>query len=153
MLNSDCAGYMPTRPDVVVNWAAQEGVDTLRFFFLSQGDPSLALVTPSGKVLCSDNLNPLVLDPYIEVENPEEGQYLAFLGTSQAGVNYPGFLVVTSKEINPAILDLAQLLPRRVDPRGILSLSPWTSLSSTPRRLCSPRPERWQRPTYRSSRS
>jgi hypothetical protein len=104
---------------VVVNWEEQADVETLRFFFLSMGDPSLMLVTPGGDVLCSDDLNPLVLDPYIEIKNPEPGAYTAFLGTYEGDAVYPGFLVVTSQDVNPATMDLAQLFPRNVDPRGV----------------------------------
>jgi hypothetical protein len=32
---------------------------------------------------------------------------------------YPGFLVVTSYDVNPATMDLAQLFPREIDPRGV----------------------------------
>jgi heat shock protein HslJ len=118
-LGDTCLFTVPDRPDVVVNWEAEEGVDALKFFFLSMGDPSLMLVTPSGKVLCSDDLNPLVLDPYIEVQNPEPGRYAAFLGSYEGDAVYPGFLVVTSLDYNPATMDLAQLFPRQVDPRGL----------------------------------
>ena len=118
-LGPGCGFFIPFRPDVTINWEKQDGVDMLRFFFLSMGDSSLVLVTPSGQVLCNDDLNPLVLDPYIEVQNPEAGRYAAFLGTYEGDVVYPGFMVVSSHDINPATMDLAQLFPRHVDPRGI----------------------------------
>jgi len=118
-LGEGCSFFIPNRPDVVINWEAQEGVDALKFFFLSMGDPSLMLVTPSGKVLCNDDLNPLVLDPYIEVQNPEAGRYVAFLGSYESDAVYPGFLVTTSLNFNPATMDLNQLFPRQVDPRGV----------------------------------
>ena len=118
-LGAGCSFFVPFRPDVVINWEEQEDTDALRFFFLSMGDPSLALVTPSGQVLCNDDLNPLVLDPYIEIKNPEPGRYTAFLGSYEGDAVYPGFLVVTSHDVNPATMDLAQLFPRHVDPRGI----------------------------------
>jgi hypothetical protein len=60
-----------------------------------------------------------VLDPYIEIKNPEAGRYAAFLGNYEGDAVYPGFLVVTSQNLNPATMDIAQLLPRQVDPRGI----------------------------------
>jgi serine protease Do len=118
-LGASCSFFVPPRPDVVINWEGQEDVDTLRFFFLSMGDPSMMLITPSGEVLCNDDLNPLVLDPYIEVKNPEVGQYSAFMGTYEGDAVYPGFLVVTSQDLNPATMDLARMFPRHVDPRGI----------------------------------
>jgi heat shock protein HslJ len=118
-LGEGCSFFIPSRPDVVINWEAQEGVDTLKFFFLSMGDPSLMLVTPSGQIICNDDLNPLVLDPYIEVQNPEAGRYVAFLGSFENDAVYPGFLVTTSLDFNPANMDLGQLFPRQVDPRGV----------------------------------
>ena len=130
---------------MVFNWKPQDGVDKLRFFFLSMGDPSLVIVTPSGSVLCSDNLNPLVRDPYIEVENPEEGQYIAFLGTNQEGVNYPGFVVVTTKDFNPATMNIAQLFPRKVDPRGIPQALDLNDLRSKTRLHTNPIRNAWQR--------
>ena len=123
-LGAGCDFFIPTRPDVVVNWEQQDDVEKLRFFFLSMGDPGLALVTPSGKVLCSDDLNPLVLDPYIEVENPEPGTYTAFLGSYEGDAVYPGFLVVTSQDLNPSNMDLTQLFPRNIDPRGVPQVLP-----------------------------
>lgn len=123
-LGENCIFTIPNRPDAVVNWEAQEGVNTLKFFFLSMGDPSLLLVTPSGKVLCNDDLNSLVLDPFLEVKDPEPGRYTAFLGSKQGEAVYPGFLVVTSQDLDPATLDLAQLFPRQVDRRGVPRLLP-----------------------------
>jgi len=118
-LGAGCGFFIPPRPDVVINWEEQEDVETLRFFFLSMGDPSMVLVTPSGEVICNDDLNPLVLDPYIEVKNPEPGRYSAFMGTFEGDAVFPGFLVVTSSDLNPATMDLARMFPRHVDPRGI----------------------------------
>jgi len=118
-LGPACNVFIPFRPDVVVNWEGQENVENLKFFFLSMGDPSMVLVTPSGEVLCNDDLNPLVLDPYIEIKDPEPGRYVVFMGNYENDAIYPGFLVVTSQDINPATMDLAQLFPRQVDPRGV----------------------------------
>jgi len=118
-LGEGCGFFIPSRPDVVVNWEEQADVEKLRFFLLSMGDLSLALVTPSGKVLCNDDLNPLVTDPYVEVENPEAGKYALFLGSYEGDAIYPGFVVVTTQDINPATMDIAQLFPRIIDPRGV----------------------------------
>ena len=123
-LGPGCNVYIPFRPDVVVNWEGQENVDALKFFFLSMGDPSMVLITPSGEVLCNDDLNPLVLDPYMEIKDPEPGRYVVFMGNYENDAVYPGFLVVTSHDVNPATMDLAQLFPRQVDPRGIPEVLP-----------------------------
>jgi heat shock protein HslJ len=118
-LGPGCSGFIPTRPDVVVDWEKQPDVKSLRFFLLTLGDPSMVMVTPSGKVICSDDLNPLVLDPYIEIKDPEPGRYTLFLGTYEGDAAYPGFLVVTTHNLNPATLDIAHMFPRHIDPRGI----------------------------------
>lgn len=117
-LGEACVGTISSRPDVVFEWNGYEGIDMLRVFFLSLGDPTLVLVTPSGDVLCNDDLNPLVLDPFIEMENPEPGRYAAFVGNFEADMVDAGFLVITSQEYDPATLDIAQLFPRDVDPRA-----------------------------------
>jgi heat shock protein HslJ len=123
-LGESCKFFVPERPDVLIEWEEPVEADTLRVFFLSMGDPSLMLVTPDGQVMCSDDLNPLVLDPYLEIPNPEPGQYAAFMGAYEGEAVYPGFLVVTTHDINPATMDLARLFPREVDPRGVPEVLP-----------------------------
>ena len=118
-LGEACTGTIPTQPDVVFNWEEHEGLDTLSVFTLSMGDPTLVLVTPSGEVLCNDDFNPLVLDPFIEIKYPEVGRYAAFLGSFENDAVEPSFLVITSHDLNPATMDLTQLFPRHVDPRAV----------------------------------
>jgi len=117
-LGPGCTGTIPSRPDVVINWSGYEGVDRLRVFFLSLADPTLVLVTPNGEVLCNDDLNPLMLDPFIEINDPQPGRYAAYVGNFEPDMVNPGFLVVTTQEYDPATLDIAQLFPRDVDPRA-----------------------------------
>jgi hypothetical protein len=120
-LVSGCSGIIPSRPDIVFNWEGHEGIEKLRIFFLSMGDPTLVLVTPSGELLCNDDLNPLMLDPMVEVQNPQPGRYAVFIGAFDADEIDPGFLVVTSQDYDPATLDISQLFPREVDPRAAVS--------------------------------
>ena len=117
-LGEGCTGWIPTQPDVVFNWEEHEGLDTLKVFTISLGDPTLVLVTPSGEVLCADDFNPLVLDPMIELKDPEVGRYAAFIGSFENDAVEPGFLVITSHDIDPARMDLAQMFPRHIDPRA-----------------------------------
>jgi hypothetical protein len=120
LLGIGCAGVVPATPDVVVEWTADERVDALRFFILSVGDPSLVVVTPSGEILCNDDLNPLMLDPMIEVPSPEEGRYAIYVGVFETQATFPGILVVTGLPLDPATFELGSLLPDRgVDPRAI----------------------------------
>jgi heat shock protein HslJ len=118
-LGEACTGMIPTQPDVVFNWEEHEGLETLSVFTLSMGDPTLVLVTPSGEVLCSDDFNPLVLDPFIEIKDPQVGRYAAFLGSFENDAVEPSFFVITSQDLNPATMDLTQLFPRHVDPRAV----------------------------------
>ncbi|MFL7893611.1 MAG: META domain-containing protein, partial [Anaerolineales bacterium] len=118
-LSENCTGIIPSQPDVVFNWEEHAGLDTLKIFTLSLGDPTLVLVTPSGDVLCSDDFNPLVLDPLIEITNPQVGRYAAFLGSFEGDAVEPGFLVITSHDLNPANMDLSQMFPRHLDPRAL----------------------------------
>jgi heat shock protein HslJ len=120
-LGPGCTGMIPSRPDVVFNWEGYEGINQLRVFFLSQGDPTMVLVTPSGEALCNDDLNPLMLDPFIEIKDPQPGRYAAFIGSFEPDMVHPGFLVVTTQEYDPVTLDISQLFPREVDPRTAAS--------------------------------
>ena len=123
-LGQGCAGTIDERPDVVLNWSADEAVATLRIFLLSMGDPSLVVVTPTGEIICNDDLNPLMLDPYLEVADPQPGRYAIYLGSFEGDVTTPGFLVVTSQELSPATLDLAQLFPHTVNPGAVAEPQP-----------------------------
>jgi hypothetical protein len=116
LLGAECAGTIPAQPDVVLNWTADEAVESLRFFFLSAGDPTMLIVTPDGEYLCNDDVNPLLLDPMIEVENPAEGRYAIFMGAFENDAVLPGFLTITSQDYTPANLNLGDLLQREVDP-------------------------------------
>ncbi|MEZ4660804.1 MAG: hypothetical protein R2911_24905 [Caldilineaceae bacterium] len=118
-LGPGCAGTIDERPDVVLNWSADETVDILRIFFLSMSDPSMVVVTPDGDVVCNDDLNPLVLDPYLEFENPAPGRYAIFIGSFEGEVMTPGFLVVTGQEYSPATMDIAQMFPRQTNPGAV----------------------------------
>jgi hypothetical protein len=65
------------------------------------------------------DLNPLVLDPYIEISEPSPGRYAIFMGSFEEDATEPGFLVFTGHDLNPATLDLAHIVPREVDPAAL----------------------------------
>lgn len=118
-LGQGCAGMVDERPDVILNWSEDESVDILRLFFLSMGDPSMVVVTPDGDVVCNDDLNPLVLDPYLEFDNPVPGRYAIFIGSFEGNTTTPGFLVATGQEYSPATMDIAQMFPRHANPGAV----------------------------------
>ncbi|MCA9902995.1 MAG: hypothetical protein KC547_03985 [Anaerolineae bacterium] len=118
-LGAGCTGIIPVAPDVVVNWEEDTTIDKLRIFFFSTGDPTMVVVTPNGETLCNDDVNPLVLDPMIEIENPASGRYAIFMGSFEGDAIEPGFLVFTSSDLNPATLDLSTLVPAETNPDAI----------------------------------
>lgn len=118
-LGAGCAGTVDERPDVVLHWRTDETVDTLRLFFLSMGDPTIVVVTPNGDVVCNDDLNPLVLDPYLEFENPAPGRYAVYIGSFEGKATTPGFLVATGQDYSPATMEIAQMFPRQIIPGAV----------------------------------
>lgn len=120
-LGNGCTGVIAPQPDVVLNWAGDDTVETLRILLLSTGDPSLVVVTPAGDVLCNDDFNPLMLDSYLEIPTPAAGRYAIFVGSFEPEAHFPALLAMTTLDYNPATLDLAQLLPRQVDPAAAVT--------------------------------
>ncbi len=106
-----CTGTVAASPDVVLEWTEDATVDRLRIFFTSNGDSTLVIVTPDGYALCADDLNPLELDPMIDIANPESGSYAIYVGSFEGDAVEPGFLVFTSGDYSPATLDLAAFAP------------------------------------------
>lgn len=123
-LGTVCAGVIAEQPDVVLEWAQDDAVESLRIFFLSLGDPTLVVVTPSGDILCNDDYSPLVADPYLSIDAPEAGRYAIYVGSFEDAAVEPGFLVVSSQELNPAVMDLAQMFPRQANPDAVRNPQP-----------------------------
>lgn len=123
-LGATCAGFVAEQPDVVLDWTEDATVATLRIFMLSLGDPTLVVVTPSGDVLCSDDYSPLVADPYVSIDAPETGRYAIYAGAFEDAAMAPGFLVITSHDFNPAVMDLAQMFPRHANPDAVRNPQP-----------------------------
>lgn len=96
-LGTGCAGYINGVPDYQLTW---EGVSrALRIFYISEGDTTLVVRTPSGKYSCNDDfedLNPLVLLP-----NPEVGEYDIWVGSYVQNEYLGGYLMFTEQESSP----------------------------------------------------
>lgn len=118
-LADNCTGTIPVTPDVVVNWQEDTTIDRLRIFFFGGGDATMVVVTPDGSVLCNDDVNPLVLNPMIDIEAPATGRYAIFMGSFEGHAIEPGFLVFTSTDLNPVTLDLGALVPVELNPDAI----------------------------------
>ncbi|MEZ4639476.1 MAG: hypothetical protein R2856_31710 [Caldilineaceae bacterium] len=115
----NCAGVIDESPEVVLEWVENEWVDTLRIFMLSLGDPTLVVVTPEGDIVCNDDLNPLVLDPYLEFENPTPGRYAIYVGSFNGAVNTPGFPHHHHAGFQPSHVGHHADVPRHVSPDAI----------------------------------
>jgi hypothetical protein len=114
-LGDGCIGVIPVAPDVVVNWEEDTSIEHLRIFFVGDGDSTMVIVTPDGSVLCNDDLNPLALNPMIEIANPVSGRYAIFMGSFAENAIEPGLLVFTSSALTPLNFDITALVPSPAD--------------------------------------
>jgi len=106
-----CTGVVGAQPDVILDWTEDETVENLRIFFTSDGDPTMVVVAPDGTVFCSDDGNPLELDPVVDLPSPATGSYSIYIGSFEGDGVVPGFLVFTSGDYSPATLDLSIFAP------------------------------------------
>lgn len=131
-VSSECAGFIPAVPSVVINWTGD--IEVLRLYTYTNDDPVMVVVTPGGDVLCNDDMNPVVLDAAVEIDNPMEGRYAVHVGSYAAGTESHGFLAVTELDYNIATTDLSPLLIRReIDPVLSAPSSPASALNRAPR--------------------
>jgi heat shock protein HslJ len=123
LLSPDCTGYIHRNPVVTVNWTGT--ADLLRAFFYSDSDTTLVVLTPDGKLVCSDNANEQLLDPVLEVKNPVPGAYRIWVGSTASRQRVPGILVLTTKpEINLDTFELAKLVRRPTIPVTLAKPAP-----------------------------
>jgi hypothetical protein len=114
-LGEGCSGYVNAAPALTLDWEGE--ADFAEFFYLSDHDPVMVIETPSGEFLCNDDANEQLLDPVIELPNPEQGVYNVWVGTFDEGQRFPGILVITGRpEINIGTFNLAGLVQRDAIP-------------------------------------
>jgi len=89
----ECKGHVTKNPTVSVDYKGK--ADMLKVFFYSDGDPTLIVQTPDGKVLCNDNTNAVLRDPTVTLSKPAKGRYDIWVGSALARDLIPGFLVFT----------------------------------------------------------
>lgn len=112
--NSQCTGFIDNAPNLAFSWSG--AADSLHIFFESDMDTTLLVITPSGEFACNDdtagssNLNPLVT-----LENPEEGDYLVFVGRFDPQYTVSGTLTVT-ETVDAAPAPLAVEVPEAIAP-------------------------------------
>jgi hypothetical protein len=95
----------------VVKWTG--AADQVRAFFYSDGDPTLLVLTPNGEVLCNDNASDQLLDPFVEIKNPADGDYRIWVGSAAKNQLVPGVLVLTAQPgIDLGTFKLGNLIKR-----------------------------------------
>jgi hypothetical protein len=127
LLSSKCNGYIHRQPVVTVNWSGE--ADMARVFYVSDGDPTLVVLTPKGELLCNDNAHAQLLDPFIEIEKPAAGQYRIWVGSAAKNQLIPGVLVLTTKPgVDLGTFELGKLIkrpliPQKITPSAAMTLS------------------------------
>lgn len=96
-IGADCRGNAAANPDHQIQWSGSAAL--LRIFFVSDGDTTLVVRTPSGQFLCNDDF-PGGLNPLVDVANPAAGTYDVWVGTFGSSDVVPGTLYITSSNSN-----------------------------------------------------
>lgn len=111
MLAEGCSGFVHHEPIVSIDWEGE--AEFAEIFFYSDHDPTLVIQTPDGEYLCSDDTNPLLLDPSIEIQNPAKGEYDIWVGSFHPNQLLPGVLVLTTRpDVNVGSFSLDDLIVR-----------------------------------------
>jgi heat shock protein HslJ len=125
LLSGKCSGYINRQPVVTVNWSGE--ADMARIFFYSDGDPTLTVLTPKGELLCNDNANAQLLDPFVELAKPVAGQYRIWVGSAAKNQLIPGILVLTTKPgVDLGTFEVGKLIKRPLIPQTIPPTAPVT---------------------------
>ena len=112
-LGANCAGFIAEAPDYVVGYA---GGDALRIAATSDEDTTLAVMTPTGEVLCNDDFNGL--NPGLVVENAVAGDYAVWVGT---------FLTIENDVYPATLLDVAEISTNKTQPSGAITSTSLTA--------------------------
>lgn len=92
-LGPGCSGYVGSAPAVSLSWSGT--VDSIEFFLLSDADPTLAIQTPAGQIVCNDDANDVLLDPVIQIDAPAPGTYHIWVGSYARNQRIPGLLAIS----------------------------------------------------------
>lgn len=116
-----CSGFIAENPTVTLNWAGE--TDFVEAFFYSDHDPVLVVETPTGDYLCNDDANDLLLDPVLQLDNPEQGRYNIWVGSYAPNQLLPGLLVLTTRpEVNIGTFSLNNLINREPIPEDLVEV-------------------------------
>jgi heat shock protein HslJ len=116
LLGKGCNGFISREPVATVKWSGK--ADRLRTFFYSDGNPTLMVLTPDGKLVCNDNATDQILDPFIELQNPVAGNYRIWVGSAEKDALIPGVLVMSTKpSVDLGTFNLGKLVKRPAIPQ------------------------------------
>lgn len=91
-LGANCRGFAASNPDHRIEWSGAGSL--LRVFFVSEGDTTMIVRTPSGEFLCNDDF-PGGLNPLVDITNAAAGGYDVWVGTFGSSDVIPGTLYIT----------------------------------------------------------
>ncbi len=90
-----CNGFIKGTPDLAFDWKGD--ADQLNVFFEGDGDSTLLVVTPEGRVLCNDDASAENMNPLVTLDSPETGRYAVFVGRVSPEAPVKGKLTVTTE--------------------------------------------------------
>ena len=97
-LGDDCSGYASAQPDLELQYT-KGSFDTLRFYFIGDGDTTLVINGPDGEYVCGDDANG-TLDPRIDFDDPASGAYDIWIGSYSPDASISGTLHITENTSN-----------------------------------------------------
>lgn len=100
-LGDDCRGYAIAAPDFRIFYTAGRS-SLLRFFFVGDGDTTLIVNGPDATWHCNDDSFGS-LNPTVDFDNPQSGQYDIWVGSFQQGSFIRGTLFVTQESGNTPV--------------------------------------------------
>ncbi len=95
-LDPACTGYVNEDATLAVEWSG--AAELIRLFYYSDHNPTLVVRLPNGKYVCNDNATRLLLDPVVNLDNPEAGEYRVWVGAADKDQLIPGVLVITTRK-------------------------------------------------------
>ncbi len=123
-LEAGCLGYTTSEPTFRLNLTGSLG--PLNIFFMSDHteDTTLIIRTPDGRYLCNDDSG-YSFDPMLTLSNPQQGEYLIWIGSYWPEGQVSGTLYLTQQDLHPGNIFGQGELDPSLDPLyGETSLQP-----------------------------
>lgn len=92
-----CTGFGTSAPDYL--FEIQDSYNALRVMFLSEGDTTLAVLSPDGNFYCNDD--GIGLNPVVNLTNPVTGVWTVWVGSLQSDTYNAGFLLISPDALVP----------------------------------------------------